>query len=89
MMNYFYMAFLLIACNANKSTFDYYLSMFLFDYMVRINSCKGDIVFADDKIAFIEEGPRVWIGGLHFQHICNIQWAPSYIVVLGMSMEVR
>ena len=30
-------------------------------------------MFADGKIAFIEEGPRVWLGGLHFQHICDIQ----------------
>ena len=39
-----------IACNANKSTFDFHISMFLFDCMVRINSCKGKIVFADDII---------------------------------------
>ena len=32
-------------------------------------------MFADDQIAFIEEGARVMIGGLHFQHICDIVYS--------------
>ena len=45
MMNYFSMA-----CSLSVRPNIY---MSLFDCMVMINSCKGNTVFADDKIAFV------------------------------------